>query len=719
MVQIDFSKIRGDLPDGQRGAFEELVCQLARREAPAVDAFRRIEGAGGDGGVECLVKSADGIVGYQAKFYTKPGEIDWSAIDNSVDTALKLHPNLVRYVIAVPCDFTGRRRTRGKKVSEGTWGIWDEHVAKWESACAAPVEFIPWTAAELNARLTPTNANGLRAYWFAHAEFSTEWFRQRVEAAIAALDDRYNPQDHVDVHLEQVFDIMVRHPRAIATVEATFLDVRRARLPRFSVASQPPLELLAATEDALARALECEAELRQPVWQPWNTSRWLDSVRNARHHLSEVLDWQRKRPEPYDHDWHQLQKLDNALYSLELSLGHSFNSVESTHSALFDGTAGSGKSHLLARVAETCVAEGRPVILWLGQQLRDQALWPQLLQRLGLTTTSPDEFLGAIDSAAESAHTRALLLVDALNEGAGAKLWRAEIAEFLQQLHRYPNIAIALTCRSEYVEYLVPSGLLKSLERIQVRGFETQEEQAAAARVYLDKRGIARPATPWLSPEFVNPLFLRSCCNALEREGLREFPKGLTGTKAILSFYLESVAKHLDETRSGSQDLVAPTKRALAALARSMGTARRNYVPLKEATEIATDSFQPYPAPNALTWLDALRETASSGWTPTQISKQTILLLPPLTWSVSRFNGSKTTSWLRSCSSTFLMSKQRSRTADRLRSCGRRAVSNGSGAVWSKHFLFRFPSAQNRSSWTRCRVGSSVGGPFPSRKKPS
>jgi hypothetical protein len=32
MVQIDFLRIRGDLPDGQRGAFEELVSQLARAE---------------------------------------------------------------------------------------------------------------------------------------------------------------------------------------------------------------------------------------------------------------------------------------------------------------------------------------------------------------------------------------------------------------------------------------------------------------------------------------------------------------------------------------------------------------------------------------------------------------------------------------------------------------------------------------------------------------
>jgi hypothetical protein len=90
MVQIDFSRIRGDLPDGQRGAFEDLVCQLARRDAPSVDSFRRIEGAGGDGGVECLVKSSDGTVGYQAKFYTKSGEIDWTITVQSSSTCAEL-----------------------------------------------------------------------------------------------------------------------------------------------------------------------------------------------------------------------------------------------------------------------------------------------------------------------------------------------------------------------------------------------------------------------------------------------------------------------------------------------------------------------------------------------------------------------------------------------------------------------------------------------------
>ncbi len=44
--EVDFDRIRGDFPNGQGGAFEELVCQLARREVSPPASFRRIEGSG-------------------------------------------------------------------------------------------------------------------------------------------------------------------------------------------------------------------------------------------------------------------------------------------------------------------------------------------------------------------------------------------------------------------------------------------------------------------------------------------------------------------------------------------------------------------------------------------------------------------------------------------------------------------------------------------------
>ena len=126
METIDFSQIRS-LSGGQRYSFEELVCQLARRESFAAGStFRRVEGSGGDGGVEGYWLFSDGSKhGYQAKYFTRTRDIDWAQIDHSVYEALKNHPSLKRYVIAIPCDLTDRTGATGK--GRTGWQHWEAH----------------------------------------------------------------------------------------------------------------------------------------------------------------------------------------------------------------------------------------------------------------------------------------------------------------------------------------------------------------------------------------------------------------------------------------------------------------------------------------------------------------------------------------------------------------------------------------------------------------
>jgi hypothetical protein len=59
MDEIAFKHIVPRL-GGQREAFEELCCQIARRTVPSGTKFVRLHGAGGDGGVECFADLVDG-----------------------------------------------------------------------------------------------------------------------------------------------------------------------------------------------------------------------------------------------------------------------------------------------------------------------------------------------------------------------------------------------------------------------------------------------------------------------------------------------------------------------------------------------------------------------------------------------------------------------------------------------------------------------------------
>ena len=144
VMEFDFQFIR-PLRGDQRMGFEELVCQLARREPPDGDLeFRRIEGAGGDGGVEAYWTRSDGRkTGYQAKFHLRSNEVGWSEIDKSVKSALSNHPELDHYVVAIPCNLTDH--TGKTKRSRTGWEQWDVHKSKWEAwAVRAKVKPWPW-----------------------------------------------------------------------------------------------------------------------------------------------------------------------------------------------------------------------------------------------------------------------------------------------------------------------------------------------------------------------------------------------------------------------------------------------------------------------------------------------------------------------------------------------------------------------------------------------
>ena len=78
------------------------------------------------------------------------------------------------------------------------------------------------------------------------------------------------------------------------------------------------------------------------------------------------------------------------------------------------------------------------------------------------------------------------------------------------------------------------------------------------------------------------------------------------GTKSILSFYVESVARHLGAGRDGTNDLVAPTKNALSGMAAIMAAGRCDHVARADAEGIANSSFSSFPPPSGLNWLDVL-----------------------------------------------------------------------------------------------------------------
>lgn len=574
----------------QHNGFEEFCCQLAALDTSLGTPFHR-KGIGADAGLECYRVEPDGSeTGWQAKYFFKFGSSEVSQLAESLKQAITGHPNLKRFIVCLPIDLSDGRV--GKRKSQRD--LWDD----WKVACVntiAPrsLTIELWGAFQLTERLSRSDVlhAGRRAFWFDDIQFSQSWFRSRFERARAALGRRYTPELNVELPIRRTLAAFARDPMLARDVEhcadrldealrsalrpmrdaltgTTDTDIDRlqelVRGASIAIRSAPlgPADDLPLTKwrSALTAALSSAVSCIESIWNlPQEEGRAREKTSAARHYAWRLHE--------------TLTEVDEKLASPAFQLAN-------PRRLLVAGEAGVGKSHLLADVAKNHIEQGLPAILVLGAWFSDGDPWAQITEQLGLTTTPPDEILGALDAAAEAAGTRALIMIDAINERQGIAVWSARLGAFLEVAASFPRVAIVVSCRTTYLPYIISDRLdEKDLPRIKHPGFAGHA--AEAARRYLDQRGVVRMAAPHLAPEFENPLFLRTCCDLLERRGERELPRGLAGVTSIFEFYFGAIAETLTH-RMGLDARLRIVERALNALTQRMVEAGIGYLPIQE-----------------------------------------------------------------------------------------------------------------------------------------
>jgi hypothetical protein len=267
------------------------------------------------------------------------------------------------------------------------------------------------------------------------------------------------------------------------------------------------------------------------------------------------------------------------------------------------GEAGSGKFHLFADAVDRALAADRPALLLLGQHFHGEGLRRAFLERLDLANQDFETVVQALNAAGEAARTRCMILIDALNEATDLKVWPDNLAGFVSEILNYEWLCVGFSCRPEYERYLIPEGVRKTATLLTCRGIRSQEELEQAAVQYFEKRGIVRPAVPWLAPEFSNFLFLKVCCDSLRERGRSEFPRGLHGARQVLSFYLESIASKVRRYFPDARFPAGAVLTAVKSIAARMAHDHLNYVESSLARDICESAFESLGPKPGTTWL--------------------------------------------------------------------------------------------------------------------
>lgn len=590
----------------QNTAFEELCCQIARYEqVPSGSVFIR-KGAP-DAGVECFWKLPNGDEwGWQAKFFlSPPGVNQWRQVNDSIITALEKHPRLTSFTICFPIDRQDPRIERQKWFMDK----WNEYVEKWQGLAkekGMSVEFYYWGEHEIWERLSREEHRGRRFFWFQEELLSQVWFKDRLDETISNAGPRYSPELNIELSIAHIFESLGRTSKFYNQIKVLYGEIKRAYLKtnskKVKEVTKDKFDSLGDTISSFLSILEnVETSDIKPInfdsitelaskskGIAWECAHDLENAAKEEKKSASFKEQQGQkssRPDDFGYKRHYLYELIRRLNEVEDFVKSYKATLANTPSLLLIGEAGTGKTHLFCDIGKHRINAGLPTIILLGGQFNNEEPWLQIIRLLGLSCTR-EEFLGALEAAAQAYGSRTLILIDALNEGEGKKLWNKYLAGMLMTLSKYSWIGIAVSVRTSYATLIIPDGL--DTERLITEvhhGFADYEYQAT--RTFFDHYGIERPSVPLLVPEFQNPLFLKLFCQGLNNLKLTKVPPGMQGITLIFNFFIESINEKLSRPEYLDFDSkLKVVQKAVEKLSEAMATKGNNWLPREETQDI-------------------------------------------------------------------------------------------------------------------------------------
>jgi hypothetical protein len=426
-------------------AFEELCCQLAHDEAvPKPASFVRVGPP--DSGVECYWQFPGGNEwGWQSKFTDSSGV--WTQIEDSFEQAFKKRPKLVRYTVCIPFSLSEGKYKKTKKSNKKSGrDKWDSFVKKWTLFAkrkGRKIDFDVWDDHELWNRLSKSENAGRRLFWFGDVILDQKWFSDRAEATIVQAGDRYDAVLNISLPQKDLFAAVARTAEFWKHLEEKAKSFQRVfshaidncrddqvtgEITEIAVKFKETLAAINLLGKSEREHLDYEkitlrlGELRQTCYKLDKRLSELDAIAREEYkikHNREAGEYDNPRD---GFSWHTRNTLISELSSLTEFLSCKESRLSNSPYLLLTGEAGSGKTHLLCETASTLLKEGAPAIFLMGDQFNNEEPWSQIVKLLGLNASTED-FLGALDAAASASKLRAMIIIDALNEGPGVTFW--------------------------------------------------------------------------------------------------------------------------------------------------------------------------------------------------------------------------------------------------------------------------------------------------------
>ena len=391
-----------------------------------------------------------------------------------------------------------------------------------------------------------------------HHGLGHKTFKNNVDNSVANLGPRYCQKVNVKTGTAKYFDCVAKTPayfeRLKRNIDGWLTEKSYRARNDSSRIGDLEARLKAIRNDFTSALKELDTSVEAIIeFSDLNKriDEYLEELEDVRHKLysdfSSVYKDENLRKE-IEADESRISEISRDLYSFKEDYDDLKINLANNPYMVIKGEAGCGKSHLLGDVASNRIADGLPTVLLLGTDFAGDTYEATITSKVGFTGTF-QEFLSSFNQIGVQVGSRALLMIDALNEGPQAVLWKDRLSGLIKSLKDYPAIGLVVSVRDTYFNDVIPDGVEDDLKAtiIEHKGFKGLEYEAV--RQFCLAYELNLPNVPILTPEFCNPLFLKIICDTLEASGEKDFPKGFNGVSALFSQYFNNLDKKFAEKR--------------------------------------------------------------------------------------------------------------------------------------------------------------------------
>ena len=193
---IDWSKLESYQGNKHR-SFEVLCYIIAKELYSTKGVFTSVDDSGGGDGVEFYLTLPNGDQwGWQAKFYYPGKRLSVSNRKNSIyeslDLSCKVHPNLKKWFLCTPTDFT-----------TGEQALFAETLPN-SIPENMDVELVHWGDSEFHEWLSKPNFIGILNYFFGDLVLNFDRFKAQVQNSIESIKEKFCPELHTDTDIDSI-----------------------------------------------------------------------------------------------------------------------------------------------------------------------------------------------------------------------------------------------------------------------------------------------------------------------------------------------------------------------------------------------------------------------------------------------------------------------------------------------------------------------------------